>query len=158
MTCLPISLKLPFSMPILQFIVILLLLVFYLWTVQTPCTHLMYYMYVYDSVRYSLLDDTECRGPVYCIAHTMCTRSILPFGIQYTGIYFQHCSWYILLYIIRFQDFTLCSISGLLIGRGTAGIQYVARRVFHSSMLQYFQVPCFGYTLSPRHSWPSVVL
>ena len=42
------------------------------------------YMYVYVSVRYSLLDDTECRGPVYCIAHTMITRSILPVGIRYT--------------------------------------------------------------------------
>ena len=43
----------------------------------------MYCMYVYVSVRYSLLDDTECRGPVYCIAHTMSNRSISPVGIQY---------------------------------------------------------------------------
>ena len=46
--------------------------------VHTPCTYLVYYMYVYVSVRYSLLDDTECRDPVYCIAHTMSTRSISP--------------------------------------------------------------------------------
>ena len=42
--------------------------------------------------------------------------------------------------------------------RGTAGTQYVTRRVFLSSMLQYFQFRYSGYTLSPRHNWPSVVL
>ena len=56
----------------------------------------MYYKYVYVSGRYLLVDDTECRDPVYCIAHTMSTRSISPVGIQYTGKYFQHYSQYIL--------------------------------------------------------------
>ena len=61
-------------------------------------------------------------------------------------------------YIVRFQDFTLRRISGLHTGWGTAGVQYVTRGVFHSSMLQYFQVPNTGYTMSPRHNKPSVVL
>ena len=64
--------------------------------VHTTCTYLMRYMYDYVSVRYSLLDDTECRDPVYCIPHTMSTRSISPVGVQYTGIYFQYYSQYIL--------------------------------------------------------------
>ena len=51
---------------------------------------------------------------------------------------------------IRDRGFPLCE--------GTAGIHYVTRRVFRSSMLQYFQVQYSGYTLSPRHNWPSVVL
>ena len=73
-----------------------IILYFEVWIVQTPCTYLMYYMYVYVSVRYSLLDDAECRDPVYCIAHTMSTRSTSPVGMQYTGIYFQRYSQYIL--------------------------------------------------------------
>ena len=59
----------------------------------------MNYMYVYVSVRYPRLDFTECRDPVYCIAHPMSTRSISPVGIpvyRYIGIYFQHYSQYIL--------------------------------------------------------------
>ena len=56
----------------------------------------MYYMYVHFAVRYSLVDDTECRDPVYCIAHAMSTRSISPVGIQYTGIFLQHYSQFIL--------------------------------------------------------------
>ena len=42
--------------------------------------------------------------------------------------------------------------------RGTADIQIITWTVFHPSMLQYFQVPYSGYTLSPRRNWPSVVL
>ena len=53
-------------------------------------------LYVCVSVRCSLLDDTDCRGPVYCIAYSISTRSISPVGIQYTGISFQHYSQYIL--------------------------------------------------------------
>ena len=64
--------------------------------VHAPCTCLTYYMYVYISVRYSLLDYTECRDHVYCIAHTMSTRSILSVVIQHAGIYLQHYSQYIL--------------------------------------------------------------
>ena len=56
----------------------------------------MHHVFVYVSVRYSLVDDIECRDPVYCIAHAMSTRIISPVGIQYTGIYFQHYSQYIL--------------------------------------------------------------
>ena len=36
----------------------------------------------YCGVRYSLLDDTKCRDPVNCIAHSMSTRSISPVGIH----------------------------------------------------------------------------
>ena len=61
-------------------------------------------------------------------------------------------------YIVLFQDLTIRSTSGLPTVRGTAGIQYVIRRVFHSSMLQYFQVRNSGHTLNPRHIWPLVVL
>ena len=47
----------------------------------------MYYVYVYVSVRYSLLDDTECRVPCTVgIAYTMSIRSTSPAGIQYTGM------------------------------------------------------------------------
>ena len=49
-------------------------------------------MYVYVSVRHSLLDDSECRGAVYCVAHLMSTRSISRVGMQYTGKYFKHYS------------------------------------------------------------------
>ena len=65
---------------------------------------------------------------------------------------------YIIYLVVLFQDLTLRSISGLPTVRGTAGIRYVIRRVFHSGMPQYFQVLYSGYTLSPRHNWPSVVL
>ena len=50
-------------------------------------------------------------------------------------------------YIVLFQDFTLRSISGFPTVRGTAGIQIISWTVFHSSMLQYFQVLYSGYTL-----------
>ena len=43
-------------------------------------------------------------------------------------------------HIVLFQDFTLRGISGLPTVRGTAGVEYVTRRVFHPGMLQYFQV------------------
>ena len=62
-------------------------------------------------------------------------------------------------YIVLFQDLTIRSTSGLPTVRGTAGIQqYIARKVFHSSMLQYFHVRYYGHTLSPRGNWPSVQL
>ena len=110
------------------------------------------------SVRYSLYDDTECRDPVHCIAHTVSTRRISPAGNR-IPVYTSNTTRSIY-GLVRSQDFTLRSISGLPSVRGTAGIQYqyVARRVFHSSMLQYFQLPYSGYTLSPRHNWPPVVL
>ena len=54
-------------------------------------------------------------------------------------------------YIVLFQDFTLRSISRLPTVRGTAGIQYI-RRVFHSSMLQDFEVRYPEYILSPRRN------
>ena len=73
-----------------------IILYFEVWIVQTPCTYLMYYMYVYVSVRYSLLDDAECRDPVYCIAHTMSTRSISPVGLLVYRYILQHYSQYIL--------------------------------------------------------------
>ena len=112
------------------------------------------FMFRFDT---NSLHDTECRDPVYCIAHTISARRISPVGIQYTVIYFTSRSIYYIL-IALFQDFTLRSISGLPTVRGTAGTQYVTRRVFLSSMLQYFQFRYSGYTLSPRHNWPSVVL
>ena len=124
-------------------------------------------MYVYVSVRYALLDDTECRDPVYCIAHAEYSQY---FTCWYTVCRY-HCffPWYSkpvytssatrsVYYIALFQDFTLRSISGLPTVRGTAGIQCITRRVFHSSMLQYVQVRYSGYTLSPRRNWTSVVL
>ena len=58
--------------------------------------------------------------------------------------------------IVRFQDFTLPSISRLPTVRDTAGKQYVTRRVFHSCIQQYFQFHTLD--MSPRRSWPSVIL
>ena len=113
-------------------------------------------MLVNVSVRYSLLDGTECRGPVYCLAHTTSTRSISPVGIQ---VYTSNTTRSIYIYYrVLFQDFTLRSISRLPTEQGTAGMQTIPWRVFHSSMLQYFQVLYSQNTRSPRRNWPSVVL
>ena len=91
-SCFPVNLSLP-SM-LLIFLLVVTVLLLYLWYSAYSLCILVYFMHVYASVRYSLSDDTECRDPVYCIAHTMSTRSISPVGIQYTGIYFQRYSQY----------------------------------------------------------------
>ena len=46
--CLPVGLSLPFLLIIFVLVVSILLL--YLWIVHTPCTYLMYYMFVYVSL------------------------------------------------------------------------------------------------------------
>ena len=38
----------------------------------------MYYVHIYVSVQNLLLDDTERREPVYCLAHTASARTISP--------------------------------------------------------------------------------
>ena len=130
------------------------ILLLYLWIVDTPSTYLMYVcMFMFRILSVGIL----CTW--YLVLYSSFILSVLAVFrlLVYTGIYFQHYSQYILYRYILFQDFTLC-ISEFLTVRGTAGIRYITRRVFHSNMLQYFQVRYSGYTPSTRSIWPSVVL
>ena len=90
----------------------------------------------------------------------MSTRSSSPVGIHYIyrNIRPTPLAVYIIEYAFRISRYGV--FQGFPLGEVLLdhGIQYVTRRVFHSSMVQYFQVPYSGYTLSPRHNWPSVVL
>ena len=110
--CFPVSLSLSFLL--LIFLLVVSILLFYLWY-SAYSQYILDVLYVfYVSVRYSFLDDTECRNPVYCIAHT---RSISRVGVQYAGIilptllavYIIYYSLGISHYVV-FQGFPHCEV------------------------------------------------